>query len=198
MQARIGTAKRVKAGALLAELGPHLGQLDAELEQLHAVARVSIVHERRIGRRQRIGEYAYVHALVDELGEHRDAVLARHEIRRDNDEFLFGRAHQRREVVGKRDFLVEEEASLAILAGRSASTVAGTQIRCTRARIEFGPQPAGAAGGFSFGQRRRRRLRAHRRGQRGDRVGILAVPEGIERGRQLAARWRPPPPRPDR
>ena len=77
------------------------------------------------------------------------------------------------------------EVSLAILAGRSASTVAGTQISCTVPASSSRSSQSALAADCNVGGRRRRRLGAHRRGHRGDRVGVLAVPKGIERRGQL-------------
>ena len=87
------------------------------------------------------------------------------------------------------------DISLAILAGRSASTVAGAQTslsgahraraaasrRPPRRRPALGKSPARRAPGPAATRRRGR----CRFGERGDRIGVLAVPEGIERGGQL-------------
>ncbi len=77
------------------------------------------------------------------------------------------------------------EVSLAILAGRSASTVAGAQMSSQFFRVEFLLEPSVAGGGLRFDGGRGIGLGFHRRGHRGDRNGVLAVPELIERCRQL-------------
>ena len=47
-----------------------------------------------------------MHAVFHQFGNERDALLAGHEIRRNDAQVLFRRTHQRRDVVGDRELLV--------------------------------------------------------------------------------------------
>ena len=128
----------MKARALLAELRPYLGQLDAELEQCHAIARIAVVHDRRIGRRQRVGENPYMHALASSLANIATPSLPGTKY----GEITMSSCLEERIRVARSLSIVSSssaESSPAIFAGRSASTVAGTHAKCSFPASSSGP-----------------------------------------------------------
>ena len=197
VQAGVRGAVVAEPGLRLAELPAQLVQLDAVLQQRHAVARIADVHRRRIGAGEGVGQHAQRDAVRVQLAHHGHAARTGHEVGRDHDHLAAGPAGQADQVVGQRLL----GAGRRVAAGRGVADLArGVDQQAHRRPLERrqaaglevgGPGVADQVVAHLLGHRRIERRGARRRrdpraGERLHRVGERVVPVAVERGRQRA------------